>query len=117
MRGENKAATDRARELRRNSTAAEQKLWAFLKGRQVGNAKFVRQEPIGRYFADFACRKAKLIIEIDGVTHSTIGEKAKDAKRTAELEKMGYRVVRFSNEEIFGDLEPILEIILRNLKQ
>jgi very-short-patch-repair endonuclease len=115
MRGANESATNRARELRRNSTAAEQKLWSHLKGRQIGNAKFVRQEPIGRYFADFACRKAKLVIEIDGVTHSTIEEKSKDAIRTAELEKMGYRVIRFSNEEIFGDLDPILEIILRNL--
>jgi very-short-patch-repair endonuclease len=114
MRGADERATSRARELRRNSTVAEQKLRSFLKGRQVGNAKFVRQEPIGPYFADFACRKAKLVIEIDGVTHGTVEEKSKDAIRTAELQKAGYRVIRFSNEEIFGDLEPVLELIIRN---
>jgi very-short-patch-repair endonuclease len=115
MRGADESTTSRARELRRNSTAAEQRLWSFLKGRQIGNAKFVRQEPIGPYFADFACRKARLVIEIDGATHSTLEESARDKQRTAELERLGYRVIRFSNEEIFGDLDPVLELIIRNL--
>ena len=71
MRGLRILETRRARELRRLSPAAERILWARLKNRGLGGVKFVRSEPIGPYFADFACRSAKLIVEIDGATHST----------------------------------------------
>ena len=106
---------ERARALRRESTPAESKLWQHLRNRQLGNLKFTRQEPIGHYIADFVCRARKLVIEIDGVTHETPEELVHDVARTAYLEREGYRVMRFKNEDIFGDLGPVLETIMRNL--
>lgn len=103
----------RARTLRRESTPAESKLWQHLRNRQLGNFKFARQEPIGPYIADFVCRAKKLVIEIDGVTHETPEELAHDATRTIYLEREGYRVVRFTIEDIFGDLGPERETIVR----
>ena len=105
----------RARTLRRESTPAESKLWQHLRNRQLANFKFARQEPIGPYIADFVCRAKKLVIEIDGVTHETPEELAHDAARTAFLVREGYRVIRFANEDIFGDLSPVLETIIRHL--
>ena len=105
----------RARELRREATAAEKILWYHLRNRQLNNFKFARQEPIGPYIADFVCRAKKLIIEIDGVTHETAEEVAHDVARTEFLKGEGYRVTRFRNEDIFGDLGPVLETIMRNL--
>ncbi|MBG1233158.1 endonuclease domain-containing protein [Aestuariivirga litoralis] len=107
---------DRARSLRREATAAENKLWDHLRNRQLNNAKFVRQEPIGPYIADFACRSAKLVIEIDGVTHETPEEIVHDLKRTAFLQERRYRVIRFRNEDVFGDLAPVLEAISLHLR-
>jgi very-short-patch-repair endonuclease len=111
-----KTTLERARAMRREPTPAESKLWQHLRNRQLNNFKFARQEPIGPYIADFVCRAKKLVIEIDGVTHETPEELAHDAARTAFLVREGYRVVRFHNEEVFGDLGPVLEAIMRNLK-
>jgi very-short-patch-repair endonuclease len=84
-----------ARDLRRNSTVAEIKLWQQLQNRQLENHKFVRQFPSGPFIADFACREKKLVIEVDGETHSTPEELAYDKKRTAFLVEQGYAVIRF----------------------
>ena len=89
MRGLRVLETRRARELRRLSPAAERILWARLKNRGLQGAKFVRSEPIDPYIADFACRSAKLVVEIDGATHSTDEERAHDRRRTAFLEAQG----------------------------
>jgi very-short-patch-repair endonuclease len=105
----------RALELRRDATAAEKILWHHLRNRQLNNFKFSRQEPIGPCIADFVCRAKKLIVEIDGVTHETAEEVAHDAARTTYLVGQGYRVIRFRNEEVFGDLGPVLEMIVLNL--
>ena len=77
--------------------------------------KFSRQVSIGPFFADFCCREAKLVIEIDGVTHETPEELANDTRRTAWLEAQGYRVIRFRNEELMGDLDAVLERIKLSL--
>ena len=106
----------RARAMRSEPTAAENILWQHLRNRQLNNIKFTRQEPIGPYIADFVCRAQKLIVEIDGATHETPEELAHDATRTEYLQREGYCVIRFRNEEIFGDLSPVLETIMRNLK-
>jgi very-short-patch-repair endonuclease len=106
----------RARELRSTATQAESKLWHHLRNRQLNDFKFARQEPIGPYIADFVCRAKKLVIEIDGVTHETPEELAHDAARTAFLVREGYRVIRFSNEQICGDLSPVLEAIIQHLR-
>jgi very-short-patch-repair endonuclease len=107
--------TRRARELRRLSPAAERILWARLKNRGLQGAKFVRSEPIDPYIADFACRSAKLVVEIDGATHSTDEERAHDRRRTAFLEAQGYRVVRFSNQQVYEDFAAIVDEIARVL--
>jgi very-short-patch-repair endonuclease len=102
----------RAKALRRDATAAEAKLWQVLRNRQLHKLKFTRQFPIGPYFADLCCRSSKLVIEIDGVTHETPEQLAHDAKRSAFLAEQGYRVIRFRNEDVFGDLSPVLEAII-----
>ena len=103
--------------MRRLSPAAERILWARLKNRGLGGVKFVRSEPIGPYFADFAGRSAKLIIEIDGATHSTDDEIAHDGRRTAFLQAQGYRIIRFSNEQIYENVDAIVEEIARVLAE
>ena len=115
MRGPNQKSTIRARSLRRDQTLAESKLWAYLRNRQLGGVKFSRQVSIGAFFADFCCREAKLVIEIDGATHETPEELASDNRRTAWLEAQGYRVIRFRNEELIGDLDFVLRKIQLSL--
>jgi len=115
MRGPDKKSTIRARTLRREQTLVESRLWACLRNRQLNGVKFARQVSIGPFFADFCCREAKLIIELDGVTHETLEELSHDARRTAWLEAQGYRVIRFRNEELMGDLDVVLERIQLSL--
>lgn len=112
MRGLRYIETRRARELRRNATSAEKILWARLKNRSLGGFKFVRQEPIGPFIADFACRERKLVIEIDGETHSTDEDLAFDARRTAFLNDQGYAVIRFTNQQIYENADAVAEAIL-----
>ena len=102
MRGPNRRNVAVARRLRREPTSAESKLWAELRNRQLENFKFVRQEPIGNYVADFVCRERRLIVEIDGATHSTDEEVERDAVRTGSLERLGYRVIRFQNDDVYN---------------
>jgi very-short-patch-repair endonuclease len=93
MRGPNAKSTNRARSLRREQTAAESELWACLRNRQLGGVKFSRQVSIGPFFADFCCREAKLVIEIDGVTHETPEELSSDHRRSARLKAQGYAIL------------------------
>ncbi len=116
MRGIRIIEARRARSLRHDQTTAESRLWNRLRAQRVNGFKFIRQEPIGPYFADFTCRKARLIIEIDGATHSTDEEIAADLRRTAFLEAQGYQVIRFQNAEIFENIEGVLETILARLE-
>jgi very-short-patch-repair endonuclease len=90
-------------------------MWRHLRNRQLGGWKFTRQESIGPYIADFVCREKKLVVEIDGATHSTDEELAKDAVRTAFLGRQGYRVIRFANEQVYVNPLGALEEILRAL--
>ncbi len=113
MRGANLVKTARARRLRRDATDAERKLWNRLRARAIDGAKFVRQEPIGRYVADFACREHRLVIEVDGGQHAT---DARDAVREQWLAAHGYRVLRFWNDEVLGNIEGVLEVIAAALR-
>jgi very-short-patch-repair endonuclease len=90
-----------ARRLRRGQTLAEEKLWAIVRGRRLGGFKFRRQVPIDRYFADFACWDAKLVVELDGPTHEE--RELHDLVRTEVLERYGYRVLRFDNDLVLAD--------------
>jgi very-short-patch-repair endonuclease len=103
------AALARARELRRFSTDVEKCLWARLRGRHLEGFKFRRQVWIGSYIADFLCLEAKLIVEADGAQH---GENAEyDLRRDTMLKAEGYRVLRFWNNEVIGNLDGVLEAI------
>jgi very-short-patch-repair endonuclease len=106
---------ERARRLRRMDTGCEQRLWAQLRGRRLGDFKFVRQLPVGHYVADFACRERALIIEVDGATHSTDEDAAYDARRTEYLEDSGWRVLRVMNDDVVRRMEDVLEMILRSM--
>jgi len=98
-----------ARTLRLQATETERLLWKHLRGRHLMGFKFRRQLVIEPYIVDFVCLEAKLIIEADGGQHSE--QLAYDAMRTARLEAMGYRVMRFWNHEILGELTSVLEQI------
>jgi len=104
-------AKQRARSLRRNATDAEALLWSRLRNRQLCGAKFRRQVAIDRFIADFLCFEAKLIVEVDGGQH---GAEA-DATRTAFLEAQGFKVIRFWNHEVLGNLNGVLETIAAHL--
>jgi very-short-patch-repair endonuclease len=99
----------RARALRRQASEAECVLWKYLRGRRLNGSKFRRQVVIEPYIVDFVCLEAKLIIEADGGQHAD--QMVYDARRTARLERMGYRVMRFWNHEILGELPSVLEQI------
>ena len=93
--------------------AAEQKLWRLLRNRQMQGWKFRRQHEIDRYVADFACPDAGLIVELDGSQH---GEQViYDETRTRKLETMGYRVLRFWDNDVLTNIEGVLEVILAAL--
>jgi very-short-patch-repair endonuclease len=117
MRGIRLPEVKRARALRRDAPAAERKIWAGLRNRSLGGHKFVRQEPIGPYYADFACREARLVVEIDGATHSTVEELAHDKKREDFLRAQGYRVVHFTNEDVYEQSDSVFDAILAALKE
>ena len=105
----------RAKTHRRELTAAENVLWQELRRKQIGGYHFRRQVPIGPYFADFACVKEKLVIEVDGIGHAEPDEIARDAKRTAHLETLGWRVVRYMNVEVFDETDAVVDSIWQTL--
>ncbi|WP_184715514.1 endonuclease domain-containing protein [Caulobacter sp.] len=103
-----------ARRLRQDQTLAEKALWGLVRNRRLGGFKFKRQVPVGRYFADFACEAAKVIVELDGASHD--GREDYDARRTEVLGLFGYVVLRFPNERVLGDPGGVTEEILAALR-
>jgi very-short-patch-repair endonuclease len=99
--------------LRHRQTDAERRLWAHLRDRRLLGAKFTRQLPIGAYVVDFCCRERKLIVELDGGQHAARAEY--DAARTAWLEGLGYRVLRFWDNEALGNTDGVLQRIAEAL--
>jgi len=101
--------TDFARHLRRRMTDAERLLWYRLRGRRFAAIKFRRQEPIGKYVADFVCQEARLIVELDGGQHAV--HRRYDKHRDAWLRRQGYRVLRFPDNVVLKELDAVLEAI------
>jgi len=99
--------TAKARALRQNMTKAEIFLWMNLRKRALSGARFRRQHPVGPYITDFACPTAKLIVEVDGATHSTPEELAYDARRTKYLEGLGRTVLRVSNTDVYENMDGV----------
>ncbi|MBM4350351.1 MAG: endonuclease domain-containing protein [Deltaproteobacteria bacterium] len=99
----------RPRQLRKNMTDAERLLWRHLRLRQISGYKFRRQQPIGRYIVDFVCFEKKLIIEVNGGQHAD--QLAYDAKRSAWLEKEGFHILRFWDNQVLNETDGVKEII------
>ena len=103
-----------AREMRHTATDAEHLLWFALRSRRLGGFKFRRQHPIEPFIVDFACTERMLIVEADGGQHA---ECFGDIERTAKLERAGWRVLRFWNNEIQTNLDGVLTTILAKLRE
>jgi very-short-patch-repair endonuclease len=112
MRGPDRKMIRIARRLRVNQTDAETVLRNRIRNRQIDGNKFVRQEPIGGYVCDFVCREKLLIVEVDGGQH---GESPADVIRDRRLAEDGYRVLRFWNNDVLGNLEGVLATIQTEL--
>ncbi|AJC77838.1 restriction endonuclease type II-like protein [Rhizobium etli bv. phaseoli str. IE4803] len=109
MRGPKPKTTARARSLRQSDNDGESKLWNELRDRRLNEHKFVRQLPIGPYFADFACRELRLVVEIDGSQHA---DNRRDRNRDAFMTGNGWSVVRFWNVDVLRELPSVLNTIL-----
>ena len=109
--------TPLARALRNNATAAERRLWRALRREQVLGFRFRRQVALGDAIADFACFEARLVVEVDGATHSSDDEIARDVARAERLRRGGWTLVRFGNDEVFRNLDGVVETILRKLQE
>ena len=106
----------RSRQLRLSQTSAEARLWQALRGRRLSGWKFRRQHQIDRYIVDFVSLDGKLVVEVDGVTHSSEQEVARDQERTRILEASGFLVVRVTNAHVYENIEGVLEMIDRTLR-
>ncbi len=106
------AASRNAKALRRTTTDAEKRLWLHLRrALALQGTHFRRQVPLGAFIADFCCHGAKLIVEIDGDQHGANDAIAYDAKRTAYLEAQGFRVLRFTNLQVFREINMVIDTV------
>ena len=110
-----KEKLQRAKELRREMTPAETKLWQHLRAHRMGDVHFRNQHAIGNYIVDFCAPRKKLIIELDGSQHLEQGEY--DKERSAFLKLKGYRVLRFWNNDVMKDIDSVLTVIWEALKE
>ncbi|WP_235964888.1 endonuclease domain-containing protein [Caenimonas soli] len=101
----------RARALRKGQTDAEALLWSRLRNRQVLDLKFRRQHPLGHYFADFACLEIRLVIELDGGQHNESAAADYDRVRAADMAALGFRTLRFWNNEVLNETDGVMEKI------
>ncbi len=104
-----------ARGLRNGMTRSEQMLWARLRGRQVQGIQFYQQKPLGVYILDFYAPKARLVVEVDGPQHLELEHGENDARRDAYLTGAGLKVLRFSNTQIFQELNEVVTLISKAL--
>jgi len=113
MSGYEATTLKRAKTMRREPTEAETALWRVLRNGALGGAKFRRQQPIGPYIADFVCQSHRLIVEADGSQHA---ESASDERRDVFLRSVGYRVLRFWNNDILNNISGVADAILTELQ-
>jgi very-short-patch-repair endonuclease len=105
-----------AKHLRSNMTSAERNLWYRLRAKRLNGFKFYRQVPIGPYIVDFVNHEFRVVIELDGVTHSDSEALRHDASRTAYLEAQGYQVMRTWNHEVFENIGGVCDRIVFTLE-
>jgi len=103
-----RGSPDKRRKLRQAATEAEKFFWSKVRNQQIDGAKFRRQVPIDRFVVDFCCLEHKLVVEIDGGQHA---ESSSDDVRTADLEAAGYRVIRFWNNDVLGNIEGVIDTL------
>ena len=106
----------RRKELRNNSTPAEKQLWRLLQQSNLGGYKFRRQHSVGSYILDFYCAEEKLAIELDGDSHFTDDAMVYDRERTAYLNALDIKVLRFLNTDVYDNLNVVGERILEEIK-
>ena len=104
-----------ALENRKNQTLAEQVLWNHIRAGQLG-VKVLRQHIIGDYIVDFLIPDVSLIIEVDGAYHTECEQMQEDKQREETLDRMGYRLIRFTNEEVLYDTDNVLETIIKEIE-
>ncbi len=104
-----------SRELRKNMTDAEKLLWSRIRRKQLKDCQFYRQKVVGNYIVDFYCPKSNLVIELDGEQHYSDEGMKKDEIRDDYMEKLGLRVLRFSDRDVLKNLRVVLEVIWENL--
>lgn len=115
--GASEEIVKKARDLRKKMTPAEKIVWDKLRDKRLGGFKFRRQHPIWRFIADFYCHEVKIVVEIDGGIHQDRLMKEYDASRSAELERMGIKVLRYLNEDVYENIERILSEIENECKK
>ena len=106
---------ERAKELRREMTREEKVLWKHLRTNKLNGLHFRRQQIVHGYFADFYCHQHELIVEVDGGIHEM--QKEYDADREAYLNALGFRIIRFTNDEINGNLKDVLQKIVEACRE
>ncbi|MFH0852588.1 MAG: endonuclease domain-containing protein [bacterium] len=104
-----------SRQLRRNSTDAEKLLWSKIRRRQIKDFQFYRQKPIDNYIADFYCKDARLVIEIDGGQHYENKNIEEDKKREESLNRLNLRILRFTNLDVLKNIENVVEKIYNEI--
>jgi very-short-patch-repair endonuclease len=97
--------------LRKTQTDAERKLWRALHAIPLEKAHFRKQVPLGRYIADFACHRARLVVEVDGGQHNSTRGLMRDGQRDRWLESQGYLVLRFWNHEVLKETDVVMSRI------
>ena len=112
----NSIAKTRRRELRKNQTNAEKKIWSILRNKQMGGLKFFRQYSVGPYILDFYCPKRKYAVELDGSQHGEELQQQHDIQRTQYLAQQKICVLRFWNNEVLTNLEGVWQKINEELK-
>ena len=110
----NKLLKQRSRDLRKNLTDAEQKLWQKLRNKQINDHKFRRQFVLGNYIVDFICLDKRLIIEVDGGQHMENVDY--DSQRDEWLKNQNFKVLRFWNNQVLNEIDSVLEVIVKNLE-
>src|SRR5438876_6786162 len=105
-----------SRKLRAQMTDAGKKFWSYIRKKQIENIQFYRQRPIGSYIVDFISLTHKLIIEIDGSQHYEPINKLKDQKRDAYLNKLGFKIIRYNDNEVLTNTDGVLEHLYQEIK-
>ncbi|MEK6692727.1 MAG: endonuclease domain-containing protein [Nitrospirota bacterium] len=111
----NKTLKEYSRRLRKEITDAERALWSIIRVKQLKGYQFYRQKPIGNFIVDFYCPKANLVLELDGGQHYTEDGMIKDRLRDDFMRSIGLRVLKFSDREVFENIEGVIEKIWENL--